>query len=136
MQAQQHCLLLGNVKCCVREEMLSHKLLSRLLYNAYPFNRFPNELLWKVLAYASNLSYITFINACGFATTYRTCASRREVVIPPHSLRVLYCDRRVLLCCGTLRTLRPWQTTVVFLYGKRCPGWVYMMKDRGSCMIV
>ena len=112
------------------------ELLIRLLRGVPLFACLPTELFLQILELSRDLHYVTFFNVTDLPTVYRTSASKYETMLPAHSIKVALCDKRVLLCCGSLRKLREDQFTVVFAYAAPIPGWLDIIKPRHTCMIV
>ena len=112
------------------------ELLLRLLRETPLFACLPIELFLKIMEWSRDLHYVTFFNVTDLPTMYRTSASKYETILPAHGIKVALCDKRVLLCCGSLRKLREDQSTVVFAYSSPVPRWLDMIKPRHTCMIV
>ena len=116
--------------------MVSRRTLVRMLHGQRPFADLPIEVFLVVVELAVPLRWVTFISVCDFATTYRTSSCPGGALIHRDGIRVAYCDARVMLLDGSLRTLRTGVDTVVFSYGRGLPRWLFLLKDIRSCMVV
>ena len=111
-------------------------MLIHLLRASPLFRSLLSELFLEIVDGGRNLHYVTFFNVTDLPTMYRTSASRYETMLPANGVKVTLCDKRILLCCGTMRKMRENQCTVVFAYATPIPAWLDLIKPRHACMIV
>ena len=119
--------------------MISRFKLIEILLHSSLFQMLPSELISHIISLSTPYKWLTIFNVSPYVISYRSSVNQKmRSIIPRDGVQVRYyrCSDSIQLCCGTWRQLRSEQTALVFAYGNKVPKWVWLLRNKDTCLVV
>ena len=120
-------------------KMIGRFQLIKILIHNNLFQSLPCELFSRIIELSLPYKWLTIFNVSPYSISYRSSLFQTSrSVIPRDSIHVRYyaCADSIELSCGTWRKLKSAHTAVVFAYGNKVPKWVWLLRERESCLVI